>query len=174
MKFCSHKDQKNVVMLIIIVVGTERNPFGPDVQPLQCYICKSIMYLVNNCPNKSDAQKDFDDIHVQFFANGVKQCYLNQVVPESLNSALLYSGWSSTVCRKNWLNCYINSLPEGSQLVESESSKSFKFGPGSSFPSLNQVNIQVTIGGMSAYILTDIVNCKNTITVTKDKFTNSW
>ena len=63
MKFCFHIDQKKVVMLIIIEVGTDRNLFDFDGQPLQSYICKSIMHFSNNCPNKSDAQKNFDDTH---------------------------------------------------------------------------------------------------------------
>ena len=76
----------------------------------------------------------------------------------SLNSSLIDSGCSSKVCRKKWLNYYNNSLPEGTQLVESESSKSFKFGPRSSFPSVKQVNIQITTGAMSACILTDVAD----------------
>ena len=58
----SHRSEKGS-NANIIEVGTDRNLFDFDGQPLQSYICKSIMHFSNNCPNKSDAQKNFDDTH---------------------------------------------------------------------------------------------------------------
>ena len=48
---------------------------------------------------------------------------------EVLNSILLDCGCSFTVCGKKWLNCYTDSLPEITQLVESESSELFELRP---------------------------------------------
>ena len=82
---------------------------------------------------------------------------------ESLNCALLDSGCSSTVCGKNWLQCYTDTLTDGVDLQEKSSWKSFRFGPGRSFVSLKQVNITVNIGGMQARILTDVVDCRHQV-----------
>ena len=82
------------------------------------------------------------------------------MVSESLNCALLDSGCSSTVCGKNWLSCYIDTLPENVDLQVTQSNKSFKFGPGQQYNSLKQVNLPVNINGMQAHLLTDIVDCE--------------
>lgn len=91
MKFCS-----NVVTLITGPVIFHLKPKTPDGQPLKRYFCKSNMHLANDCPNKGGTQKDSEDIHGHFFSNGVQQCYLDQVVSESLHSILLDFGCSST------------------------------------------------------------------------------
>ena len=79
---------------------------------------------------------------------------------ESLNCALLDSGCSSTVCGKNWLQCYTDTLPDGVDPQEKSSGKSSRFGPGRSFVSLKQINIPVNIGDVQARILTDVVDCE--------------
>ena len=134
------------------------NPIGPDGKPMQCHACKSIMHFKGDCPDKDVIPRGSEQVHFQLYSN--EQCFLEQVVSESLNCALLDCGCSSTVCGKNWLQCYLDTLPEGVDLQERSSTKSFKFGPGQSYVSLKQVNIPVDIGGLPAKILTDVVDCE--------------
>ena len=136
----------------------KQNPNGPDGKSLQCHACKSIMHFRNECPDKGFLPKSTEQVHVQLYSS--EQCFLEQVVSESLNCALLDSGCSSTVCGKNWLQCYTDTLPDGVDLQERDSGKSFKFGPGRSFLSIKQVNLPVNIGGISAKILTNVVDCE--------------
>ena len=136
----------------------KQNPNGPDGNPLQCHACKSIVHFKNECPDKNAMSKGHEQVHVQLYSS--EQCFLEQIVSESLNCALLDFGCSSTVCGKNWLQCYTDTLPDGVDLQEKSSGKSFRFGPGRSFVSLKQVNIPVNIGGMQARILTDVVDCE--------------
>ena len=84
-----------------------------------------------------------------------------------MNCALLDSGCSSTVCGNNWLKCYTDTLPEGVDLQECASLKSFQFGPGDTFNSIKQVNIPVDIAGMKAHIVTDVVDCEIPLLLSK-------
>ena len=143
-----------------------QNPLGPDGKPLQCHACKSIMHFLNDCPDK-DRVKNQEEVHVQLFTKVVQQCFMEQIVSESLNCALLDSGCSSTVCGNNWLKCYTDTLPEGVDLQECASLKSFKFGPGDTFNSIKQVNIPVDIAGMKAHIVTDVVDCEIPLLLSK-------
>lgn len=59
---------------------SQYNPNGPDGHPLQCHHCKSIMHFMNDCPDKNKGSKGQDEVHVQFFAKGVEQCFMEQVV----------------------------------------------------------------------------------------------
>ena len=145
------------------------NPVGADGQQLQCHICKSVMHFSYHCPHKDKGKKSdsVTKVDVHFFTDEVEQCFMEQVVSESLNCALLDSGCSSTVCGKNWLSCYIDTLPENVDLQVTQSNKSFKFGPGQQYNSLKQVNLPVNINGMQARLLTDVVDCEIPLLLSK-------
>ena len=67
---------------------SRQNPTGADGHQLQCHLCKSIMHLMKDCPDKETLSKTSGSVHVQFFADGVEQCFMEQVVSESLNCAV--------------------------------------------------------------------------------------
>ena len=80
----------------------------------------SLGNVIIDCPdkpvNKSATNKE--TVHVQLFAKGVEQCFLEQVVSETLNCALLDTGCSANVCSINWLQCYVDILPTDTDLQE--------------------------------------------------------
>ena len=43
-----------------------KNPLSSDGQPIQCFICKSIMLPTKSFTNKGGTQKDSDGIHLVF------------------------------------------------------------------------------------------------------------
>ena len=58
-------------MLMIIVIGTDSNfsgkakkNLGPDGHLLQCYLCQSVMHLVNGCLDKGGTHKKCNEIHL--------------------------------------------------------------------------------------------------------------
>ena len=68
------------------------------------------------------------------------------LVGETINTAILDSGCTETVCGAVWLDCYLNSLStEDKQLVKTEdSSTKFKFGSGGPVPSIRKSSCQLT------------------------------
>ena len=149
--------------------NTHRNPAGRNGRPTRCHICQFIFHWAIDCPDKAvnKAATNQETVHVQLFAEGVEQCFLEQVVSETLNCALLYTGCSANVCGINWLQCYVDSLPTDADLQETYSSKVFKFGAGDTYQSLKQVNIPVSIAGMDARIQTDVVDCEIPLLLSK-------
>ena len=142
-----------------------KNAPGPDGYPRRCNVCESIYHFANACPEIDSVS---EEVHVQLYTKGVSQCFLEQVVSESLNCALLDTGCTATVCGINWLQCYKDSLSPGVVLQENFSDKKFKFGDGSVYPSLKQVNLIVDIGGLKGNILTDVVDCEVPLLLSKN------
>ena len=58
--------------------------------------------------------------------------YIEQFIGESLNSLILNSGCTETVCGRNWLNCFKESLnnEDLNSVKEFDSKSKFKFGDG--------------------------------------------
>ena len=110
------------------------------------------MHWVKDCPHK-------DEAHVQLFTKDIKDEYINQFAGETLNAAVLDSGWIRAVCGKLWLDCYIESLSkEDSKLIEERpSSTKFKFGDGRVVQASRKVIIPVYIGDKKVSIETDVV-----------------
>ena len=99
-----------------------------------------------------------EDIHVDTnHDDEIEHCFVEQIVSETLNCALVDSGCSSSVCGKNWLTCYVDTLPENVDLQETLSKKSFKFGSGPVMHSLKQINLPADIADLKVRIKTDVV-----------------
>ena len=78
-------------------------------QPTKCIVCESIFQYARDCPdNKKTA---FQEHSVQYFSKEIEQCFLKQVVSETLNCPLIDTGCSATVGGKNWFQCYVDTLP---------------------------------------------------------------
>ena len=89
---------------------------GPEGKPTKCLVCESIFHYARHCPdNKKPA---FHEHSVQYFTKEIEQCFLEQVVSETLNCALIDTECSATVWGKNWLQCYVDTLPENTILEE--------------------------------------------------------
>ena len=66
----------------------------------------------------------------------------SSLLGQTINSAILDSGASTTVCGKKWLDCFLETLPEDSkkEIPDEEGTKSFKFGDGLKVKSLIKGN----------------------------------
>ena len=78
-----------------------QNRPGPDGRLTKCIVCESIFHHAKDCPDNK--KLTFQEHSVQYFTKKIEQCFLRQVVSETLNCALIDTGCSATVCGKNWL-----------------------------------------------------------------------
>ena len=85
-----------------------QNRPGPDGKPTKCIVCESIFHYARGCPDNN--KPTLQEHYVWYFTKEIKQCFLGQVVSETLNCALIDTGCSTTVCSKNWLQCYVDTL----------------------------------------------------------------
>ena len=154
-KYSSYNERKS---------KSKTNPPGKNGQPSRCVVCDSIMHWVKDCPHKKD-----NEVKLTLFTKSIKDSYSNQFVMETFNKAVLDSGCSRTVCGKDWLDCYIQSLPDNiSKIVdEKESNVLFKFGDGKTYKSLKTVTLPVTIGVREVNIVTEVVNCELPLLLSK-------
>ena len=90
----------------------------------------------------------------------IHDCYIEQFVGETLNSAVLDSDCITTVCGENWLICYMDTLPDKDMVSRVSSNSKFKFGDGNIVNSNGKVNLPVKIGDLDVNIETDIVSCE--------------
>ena len=128
--------------------------------------------MIEECPHNAENNNNASSGNtiVQFFTKEIKLTFLEQFVSETLNCAIVDSGCPHTVAGKNWMQCYMDTLPESVILEQHESKNQFKFGDVNSpvYPSPTRYNLPVTIGTTSGYIWTDIVDCEIPMLLSKD------
>ena len=83
----------------------------------------------------------------------------SSLLGQTINSAILDSGASTTVCGKKWLDCFLETLPEDSKKIpDKEGTKCFKFGDGLKVKSLKKVTLPCVIAKMNVKIISDVVD----------------
>ena len=82
--------------------GTKKNTNPIDTntgRPYQCGNCKSIFHFSRDCPDKDNS------CFIQLFTSeDIQKVYMQAFVGETLNSVVLDSACTKTVCGKNGLN----------------------------------------------------------------------
>ena len=144
-----------------------RNPLDEYGNPTKCSVCASINHWAAACPDGQYFTEDFEveeyeaDHEVTLFqSNLITEDCLKIFVAESIGSAILDSGASSTVSGKNWMDIYLGTLPkEKLQRVQYfDSNNSFKFGAGDIHKSLYKVKVPATIGQKEIFVESDVVD----------------
>ena len=130
------------------------NPVDREGNITRCRICESKYHWHNDCTVKS---KGPDKITL-FQANNIENEETKIFVGETLNCAVLDSGCSQTVCGKNWLKCFQESLDNDVYITEKSSDATFKFGNGGPVKSMKKVSIPVNIGQQEIDLEVDVVD----------------
>ena len=79
---------------------------------------------------------------------------------ETLGSAVLDSGASSTVCGTKWYKCFLETLTDAQKkkIVKIKGVRTFKFSDGNKLNSLYKVILPCVIADIEVSIITDVVN----------------
>ena len=140
------------------------NPTGANGRLLLCSACGSYRHLLKDCPDSYENRKSDQAYETQT----EEDCYnvmldntdeMLVFTTEAMNCAVLDSACSSTVCGKDWLDSYMNSLTEQQkkEVKMKESNKIFKFGGGTRLFSDGQYSIPVQLAGHKLMLVTDVV-----------------
>ena len=87
---------------------------------------------------------------------------LKALLKDSQGYALLDSGCSNTVAGEEWMSQYMKNLSvtEKLKIKVEPSNESFTFGDGNTHEALRRITFPCWVGGKSADITADIVECK--------------
>ena len=138
----------------------------------RCSFCQSIYHLLEECPERfyhEEPEEDSQHDIVLYQSNLITVRDYDIFVAESSTSAILDCGASATVAGKAWFQSYCDGLSEKQQkkITYSQSSSSFKFGSGDSFPSLFKVEFPAKIGSHEVAISADVVETQIPLLLSK-------
>ena len=130
----------------------------------RCAICDSKCHWVADCPHKQAAEEKSETIHVTLYTESEKA-----VTEDGHGIEILDSGCTSSVCGREWFDCYVASLDDSQRrtMKESSSNRSFKFGDGNVIRSMKEVVLPCVIGSNKVNIQCDVVESKIPLLLSK-------
>lgn len=145
-------------------VSEQKNPVDSKGNVTRCHICKSEWHYANRCPNREKKVYECgpgDEDEVYLTCGSGSHDEMRNLVGDTFNCAILDSACSSTVCGVDWLQSYLDSLPDDKRVkVHEEKSKAtFKFGDGVVVSSLKKVTFPCVLAGFHCKIKSDVVEC---------------
>ena len=152
------------------------NPVGQDGNIMRCVVCDSVRHLLAACPHSYENSNAFfaDEVESEqeeaCLFTGKDLGEMLTLFTEAQNCAVLDSACSSTVCGKEWLSGFLNSL-DGEALKnvqKSSSQKVFRFGGGTLLSSEGSYTIPAVLAGKKVNINTDVVDSNIPLLLSKD------
>ena len=127
---------------------------------------------IHNCRNKHGGEKEKDSSMAHMVLMSQQKCKNSGDIflGESLGSAVLDCGASSTVCGKEWYKCFLETLTDAQKkkIVKIKGVRTFKFGDGNKLNSLNKVILPRVIADIEVSIITDVVDSDIPLLLSKD------
>ena len=167
-----------------------KNPIGDNGRPSKCNICESIFHWSRDCPNAyENNQPDKDNtfvprnkrvnfnLFVAFtgYAKEGQGCKLKSLLEESKGCAIIDSGCATTVCGREWVNDFIDTLcdEDRKNIREEPSKEKFTFGDGNTVESLKKMHIPCWIQGLDrGFITTEVVESGIPLLLSKGSMKN--
>lgn len=146
------------------------NPKDPNGNIRTCYVCGSIYHYANSCPDsaeRNDNQTYFmktESInllqHVMVTEQSNHSKSMESFTKNNFGLAVLDSGCNVTVCGRQWLQAYLDSLDEKDmgKVHYEKSQVNFKFGDNPTTPSSEVCLFPATICGKGVTIRAQVVN----------------
>ena len=143
-----------------------------------CFNCGCRFHWSYDCPyghssRKKDGveiEEDLSVSHVVLMSQQKRKNGGDFFLCETLGSAVLDSGASSTVCGTKWYKCFLETLTDAQKkkIVKIKGVRTFKFGDGNKLNSLYKVILPCVIADIEVSIITDVVNSDIPLLLNKD------
>ena len=143
-----------------------------------CFNCGCQFHWSYDCPyghnsrNKDgiEIEEDLSVSHVVLMSQQKRKNSRDIFWGETLGSAVLDSGASSTVCGTKWYKCFLETLTDAQKkkMVKIKGVRTFKFGDGNKLNSLYKVILPCVIADIEVSIITDVVNSDISLLLSKD------
>lgn len=156
--------------------NNRNNPFKPDGTISLCAICGSKMHWAKQCPHAYERQpstvmygeNDIDEydyeeeeVHITLLAmDDNREKKMDTLLGETIGSVLLDSGCSKTVCGKQWLLHYLDTLDdiERKSIKEEPSKSVYRFGDGKRMTADRCISLPCVLADRKVLIRTDVVD----------------
>ena len=94
---------------------------------------------------------------------------------QTIDSTILDSGTTTTVCGQKWLNCFLETLPKKDKKIPTRvGTKTFKFGDGVKLKSLKTVILPCVATKMVIKIISDVVDTDIPLLLSKKAMKRAW
>ena len=143
-----------------------------------CFNCGCRFHWSYDCPyghssRKKDGveiEEDLSVLNVVLMSQQKRKNGRDFFWGETLGSAVLDSGASSTVCGTKWYKCFLETLTDAQKkkIVKIKGVRTFKFGDGNKLNSLYKVILPCVIADIEVSIITDVVNSDIPLLLSKD------
>ena len=89
----------------------------------RCNTCESIYHWSTECPEKRY------EAEISLFSNDIQECYMTEILKETMNCAVLGSGCTRTICGDVWLKVFSESLNtvDAAKIIEMKSTTRVHF-----------------------------------------------
>ena len=154
------------------------NPLNRAGNITVCFSCGCRFHWSYDCPyvhcsrNKDGVKKEknFSVSHVALINKQNRQNSRDIFLGETLSSAVLDSGASSTVCGTKWYKCFLETLTDAQKkkIVKNKGVRTFKFGDGNKLNSLYRVILPCVIADIGVSIITDVMDSDIPLLLSKD------
>ena len=143
-----------------------------------CFNCGSRFHwsydfpYVHSTRNKDGVkiEEDFSVSHMAFIGKQKRKNGRDIFLDETLGSAVLDSGASSTICGTKWYKFFLETLTDAQKkkIVKNKGVRTFKFGDGNKLNSLYKVILPCVIAYIKVSIITDVVDSDIPLLLSKD------
>ena len=155
--------------------GQFKNKIGRDGRVQTCRYCDSQYHFIADCDEFTKMKREQrkgkysgKNVHLSLITfvgcatQNKSDDKLNALLNDSEGYALLDSGCSNTVAGEKWITKYIENLSNSDKLKIKvmSSEESFTFGDGKTHKATKKITFPCWIGGKSADITADVVECK--------------
>ena len=164
--------------------GQNKNKVGWNGRVMTCKFCDSQYHFMADCEEMARLKKGLKkgkDVHLSMItfvgcaSQSTNDEKLNALVKDSEGYALLDSGCSNTVAGEAWISKYMKNLSKSDKekITVMSSEESFTFGDGKTHKASRRINFPCWVGGKSADITADIVDCKIPLLLSRKAMTKA-
>ena len=154
------------------------NPLDLSDNITVCFNCGCRFHWFYDCPyvhssrikHVVEIEEDLSVSHMILMSQQKHKNGGDIFLGETLGSAVLDSGASSTVCGTKWYKCFLETLTDAQKkkIVKIKGVRTFKFGDGNKLNPLYKVILPCVITDIEVSIITDVVNSDIPLLLSKD------
>ena len=162
--------------------GNPKDQYG---NPFRCHNCNSTQHFVRECPDynssyysKDKQQETTENVALFQHSQEDKTCStdtMKKFTGENLGLAVLDTGCNTTVCGREWLDSYLESLNEKdrNKVLKERCAVSFRFGDNKPTESSEKITFPAVVCNKDVNIVAQVVDANIPLLISKQTMANA-